>query len=201
MLCHEGKLQYCYYSSSGKAGGRLWYCLRRRIEESYEASGDPKKVLFSGVGKTYDEIAYALENDIKCFNVESEPELERIIEVAKAQNKVARISLRVNPNVDAKTHPYISTGLKQNKFGIAIEDAPRVYEKASKSDFLKITGIDCHIGSQITDISPFLDACDKLLDLADVLKSKGIELDHIDFEGALELFMKKAKKFITPPNS
>ncbi len=102
-----------------------------------EASGDPKKVLFSGVGKIYDEIAYALENDIKCFNVESEPELERIIEVAKAQNKVARISLRVNPNVDAKTHPYISTGLKQNKFGIAIEDAPRVYEKASKKRLLK----------------------------------------------------------------
>ena len=164
--------------------------LRRVIE----ASGDPKKVLFSGVGKIYDEIAYALENDIKCFNVESEPELERIIEVAKAQNKVARISLRVNPNVDAKTHPYISTGLKQNKFGIAIEDAPRVYEKASKSDFLKITGIDCHIGSQITDISPFLDACDKLLDLADVLKSKGIELDHIDFGGGLGIVYEEGQE-------
>lgn len=164
--------------------------LRRVIE----AGGDPKKVLFSGVGKTRTEIIYALENDIKCFNVESEPELERLMEIAEKLNKVARISLRVNPNVDAKTHPYISTGLKKNKFGIPYENAVHVYEKASQSKFLKVTGIDCHIGSQITQIAPFLDACDKLLDLSDILKEKGIELDHIDFGGGLGIVYEEGQE-------
>ncbi len=150
------------------------------------AGADPKKVIFSGIGKTVSEIEFALKSDILCFNVESAPELERIIQVAGRLGKQARISLRVNPNVDAKTHPYISTGLKKNKFGVAYEEALKIYLRAAEfPEEIKITGIDCHIGSQITQIEPFADACDKLLDLVDKLKEHGIELDHIDFGGGL----------------
>ncbi|MBU2178217.1 MAG: alanine racemase, partial [Gammaproteobacteria bacterium] len=128
-----------------------------------QAGGDPAKVVFSGVGKSEAEIAFALETGIKCFNVESAPELHRIAEVAAKLGKVAPISIRVNPDIDAKTHPYISTGLKANKFGIDINDAPAIYQQAAAYPQLKVCGVDCHIGSQLTETQPFLDALDKLL--------------------------------------
>ncbi len=150
-----------------------------------EAGGDPKKVVFSGVGKTSTEIAYALKLGIYCFNVESAPELERIQAVAKKLNIVAPVSLRVNPDVDAGTHPYISTGLKENKFGISIEQAPKLYQYASTLSHLKIQGVDCHIGSQLTEVLPFLDALDRVLKLVDELAAQGIALSHIDVGGGL----------------
>jgi len=150
-----------------------------------EAGGDPKKVVFSGVGKTSEEIAYALNLDIYCFNVESSAELERIQSVAQALNKVAPISLRVNPDVDAGTHPYISTGLKENKFGISIEQAPELYQYATTLSHINIQGVDCHIGSQLTEVLPFLDALDRVLKLVDQLAEQGIKLSHIDVGGGL----------------
>ena len=149
------------------------------------AGGDPHNVIYSGVGKTAKEIAFALENEIHCFNVESIPELDRIQEVAASLNKIAPISVRVNPNVDAKTHPYISTGLKNNKFGVAYEDCVALYQRAQSLPNIKITGIDCHIGSQITQASPYLDAADKILDLVEKLHNQGIHLEHIDFGGGI----------------
>ncbi len=150
-----------------------------------EAGGDPKKVVFSGVGKTSEEIAFALNLGIYCFNVESEAELERIQSVAKGLNKVAPISLRVNPDVDAGTHPYISTGLKENKFGISIEQAPKLYQYATTMSHINIQGVDCHIGSQLTEVLPFLDALDRVLKLVDELAEQGITLTHIDVGGGL----------------
>lgn len=152
-----------------------------------KAAGCPTdKVIFSGVGKTVEEITDALNSNIKCFNIESPAELDRIINVCKRLGKRARISFRVNPNVDAKTHPYISTGLKKNKFGVSYAQAVSLYEKASQHpNELEIIGIDCHIGSQITETDPFVDACEKLCDLLDQLKQKGIHLRHIDFGGGL----------------
>lgn len=150
-----------------------------------EAGGDASKVVFSGVGKKVEEIAFALEKGIYCFNVESEPELERIQQVAKSLNKVAAISLRVNPDVDAGTHPYISTGLKENKFGVAIDDALSIYLKAATMSHIAIKGIDCHIGSQLTTIAPFIDALDRLLAMIDNLAEQGITLSHIDVGGGL----------------
>jgi len=150
-----------------------------------EAGGDPKKVVFSGVGKTSQEIAYALNLGIYCFNVESAAELERIQTVAQGLNKVAPISLRVNPDVDAGTHPYISTGLKENKFGISIEQAPKLYQYASTLSHVEIKGVDCHIGSQLTEVLPFLDALDRVLKLVDQLAEQGIALSHIDVGGGL----------------
>lgn len=149
------------------------------------AGGDAKKVVFSGVAKTADEIAYALKLGIKCFNVESVSELDRISHVASELNLVAPISIRVNPDIDAKTHPYISTGLKENKFGIDILTAVNVYQYAASLPGLKITGVDCHIGSQLTEIKPFLEALDKVLALIDDLKATGIELSHLDIGGGL----------------
>lgn len=149
------------------------------------AGGDASKVVFSGVAKTADEIAYALKLGIKCFNVESVSELDRISHVASELNLVAPISIRVNPDIDAKTHPYISTGLKENKFGIDILTATRVYQYAASLPGLKITGVDCHIGSQLTEIKPFLEALDKVLALIDDLKANGIELSHLDIGGGL----------------
>jgi diaminopimelate decarboxylase len=149
------------------------------------AGGDAKKVVFSGVGKKSSEIAFALEQDIFCFNVESVSELDRINQVAKAMDKIAPISLRVNPDVDAGTHPYISTGLKDNKFGIAIDDAQRVYQYAASLSHLKVNGVDCHIGSQLTDLTPFLDALDRVLLLVDKLANQGINLSHLDVGGGL----------------
>jgi len=150
-----------------------------------EAGGDPKKVVFSGVGKTSGEIAYALKLGIYCFNVESAAELDRIQSVAQGLNKIAPISLRVNPDVDAGTHPYISTGLKENKFGISIEQAPQLYQYAATLSHLNIQGVDCHIGSQLTEILPFLDALDRVLKLVDELAEQGIALSHIDVGGGL----------------
>ncbi len=149
------------------------------------AGADPKKIVFSGVGKSAAEIAFALDTDILCFNVESEPELIRLNDVAASLGKKASISLRVNPNVDAKTHPYISTGLKENKFGVAYEDALRTYQHAANLPNLEVTGIDCHIGSQLLDPAPFAEALDKLLLLIDQLAATGIDLRHIDLGGGL----------------
>ncbi|MFT4937818.1 MAG: diaminopimelate decarboxylase [Paraglaciecola sp.] len=150
-----------------------------------KAGGDPAKVVFSGVGKTVEEIAMALDLGIKCFNVESLPELERINHIAGEKNTIAPISIRVNPDVDAKTHPYISTGLKANKFGIERELAVDIYRHAASLPNLKITGMDCHIGSQLTDLRPFVDALDRLLLLIDELAEIGIKISHLDVGGGL----------------
>ncbi|BAN34022.1 diaminopimelate decarboxylase [Sulfuricella denitrificans skB26] len=149
------------------------------------AGGDAKKVVFSGVGKTADEMRQALEAGILCFNVESESELERLNKIAGEMGKRAPVSLRVNPDVDPKTHPYISTGLKGNKFGIAYTDAVRLYCKARDLPHLDVAGIDCHIGSQITEVTPFADALDKILLLIDALKNENIEIHHLDLGGGL----------------
>jgi len=149
------------------------------------AGADPQKVVFSGVGKTADEMEFALDSGILCFNVESAPELDRLNAVAARLGKKAPISLRVNPNVDAKTHPYISTGLKENKFGVAYEDALALYRHAASLPNLAITGIDCHIGSQLLDPAPFAEALDKILLLIDQLTADGIRLHHIDLGGGL----------------
>jgi diaminopimelate decarboxylase len=149
------------------------------------AGADPEKVVFSGVGKTAVEMEFALETGILCFNVESAPELDRLNEVAGRLGKRAPISLRVNPNVDAKTHPYISTGLKENKFGVAYEDALALYQHAASLPNLDITGIDCHIGSQLLDPAPFAEALDKILLLIDQLAAVNIQLHHIDLGGGL----------------
>ena len=149
------------------------------------AGGDPAKVIFSGVGKTRAEMKQALQVGIGCFNVESEAELNVLNDVAVSLGKQAPVSLRVNPNVDPKTHPYISTGLKGNKFGIAHEDTLRAYRHAASLPGLKVVGIDCHIGSQITDTTPYLDAMDRVLDLVADIEAAGIAIHHIDFGGGL----------------
>lgn len=155
------------------------------LERVVAAGGDPAKVVFSGVGKREDEIRRALELDIHCFNIESEPELHRINRLAGEMGKRAPISVRVNPDVDAKTHPYISTGLKENKFGITFEDAPRIYTEAAQLEHIEIKGIDCHIGSQLTELSPFVDALKRVLSLIDQLAEQGIALQHLDIGGGL----------------
>jgi len=155
------------------------------LERAIAAKADVSKIVFSGVAKTSEAIQRALEVGIRCFNVESHPELDRIQAVAKKIDKVANISIRVNPDVDAKTHPYISTGLKDNKFGVDINTAPELYAKANAYSHIKVTGIDCHIGSQLTDTTPFIDALDKLLILKETLKKQGIEILHIDIGGGL----------------
>ncbi len=149
------------------------------------AGGDPGKVVFSGVGKTSDEMRAALEAGILCFNVESVSELHRLNRVAGELGKVAPVSFRVNPDVDPKTHPYISTGLKENKFGVPIADALELYRLAASLPNLRITGVDCHIGSQLTDLSPLADAADRVLALVDRLAAEGIALDHIDLGGGI----------------
>ncbi|ELV8727185.1 diaminopimelate decarboxylase [Vibrio fluvialis] len=155
------------------------------LERVVAAGGNPAKVVFSGVGKTAAEMKRALELNIKCFNVESEPELERLNQVAGEMGVKAPISLRINPDVDAKTHPYISTGLRDNKFGIAFDRAPDVYRLAQRLENISIHGIDCHIGSQLTAIEPFIDATDRLLALIDSLKAESINIKHLDVGGGL----------------
>jgi len=150
-----------------------------------KAGADPQKVIFSGVGKTRAEMLQALNAGVACFNVESIPELDVLNEVALSAGKLAPISLRVNPNVDPKTHPYISTGLKGNKFGIAHEEALAAYRHAASLKGLRVVGIDCHIGSQITTITPYLDAMDRVLDLIVSVEAAGIAIHHIDFGGGL----------------
>jgi diaminopimelate decarboxylase len=155
------------------------------LQRVLAAGGDARKVVFSGVGKTAAEMRMALDADILCFNVESAAELDRLNEVAASMSKIAAISLRVNPDVDAKTHPYISTGLKQNKFGVAYTEAIALYRKARDLRNLRITGMDCHIGSQLTDTGPFVAAAEKVLVLVDALAVEGIRLEHLDLGGGL----------------
>lgn len=155
------------------------------LERVLTAGGDPAKVIFSGVGKQAHEMRRALQVGIKCFNVESEAELDRLNDVAESMGLQASVSLRVNPDVDAQTHPYISTGLKENKFGISIDRAEEVYLKAASLPNLKVEGVDCHIGSQLTQSAPFLDALDRLLDLIAKLAEKGINIKHLDLGGGL----------------
>lgn len=155
------------------------------LQRALAAGGDPRKIVFSGVGKTAAEMRQALDAGILCFNVESAPELERLNEVAGSVGKKAPVSLRVNPNVDAKTHPYISTGLKENKFGVAYEEALALYRHAAALPNIEVTGIDCHIGSQLLDPAPFAEALDKVLLLIDELDAAGIHLHHIDLGGGL----------------
>ena len=155
------------------------------LERVLAAGGDPAKVIFSGVGKTRAEMAQALRAGIGCFNVESESELDVLHGVASELGRVAPVSLRVNPNVDAKTHPYISTGLKDNKFGIAHENALAAYRHAASLSGLQVVGIDCHIGSQITDSAPYLDTIDRILDLVEEIEKAGIAIAHIDLGGGL----------------
>jgi diaminopimelate decarboxylase len=155
------------------------------LERVLAAGGQAAKVIFSGVGKTRADMKRALEAGIGCFNVESESELEVLSEVALACGKTAPVSIRVNPNVDAKTHPYISTGLKGNKFGVAHERTLEAYQRAARLPGLKVVGIDCHIGSQITDGAPYLDAMDRVLELVEAIEAHGIGLAHLDFGGGL----------------
>ena len=155
------------------------------LQRVIKAGGNPRKVVFSGVGKTAAEMRAALSAGIFCFNVESEGELERLSDTAAKMRKTARVSLRVNPDVDAKTHPYISTGLKQNKFGIAHDEAIAIYRKAARLPGLEVVGIDCHIGSQLTETAPFLAAMERVLDLVDRLRRMGVGIRHIDLGGGL----------------
>ncbi len=166
------------------------------LERVLRAGGTPSKIVFSGVGKTAEEMARALDVGIFCFNVESEAELEILAQVAAEKGVVANISLRVNPDVDANTHPYISTGLKENKFGIDIERAPAVYARAAQLPSLSIQGVDCHIGSQLTQLTPFLDALDRLLVLIDQLAATGIHIHHLDLGGGLGVTYRSE----TPPD-
>lgn len=155
------------------------------LERVLAIGADPAKIVFSGVGKTRQEMRDALQAGVGCFNVESLAELEVLDEVARGCGKVAPVSIRVNPNVDAKTHPYISTGLKGNKFGIAHEDALTAYQRAAALPGLRVAGIDCHIGSQITEEAPYLEAMDRVLDLVTTIEKAGIHIHHIDFGGGL----------------
>ncbi len=160
------------------------------LERVIAAGGDPKKIVFSGVGKREDEILAALKTGIRCFNVEVSGELDRINVLAEQLEMVAPVSFRVNPDVDAKTHPYISTGLKENKFGITFDEALNEYRRAAAMPNIKVVGIDCHIGSQLTEISPFLDALDRILALVEALTAEGIHLHHIDLGGGLGICYK-----------
>lgn len=155
------------------------------LERVLAAGGSPDKIIFSGVGKTREEMTQALEAEIHCFNVESAAELERLNDVAASMGVVATISFRINPDVDAGTHPYISTGLKDNKFGVDINDAVALYQSAHEMENVAIKGVDCHIGSQLTSLSPFLDALDRILILIDSLTESGITIEHLDIGGGL----------------
>lgn len=155
------------------------------LERVLAAGGDASRIVFSGVGKSHDDMRRALEAGVHCFNVESDNELERLQNVAAAMEMKAPVSLRVNPDVDAGTHPYIATGLKENKFGIAIDEAEAVYARAASLPNLEVIGVDCHIGSQLTSLEPFLDALDRLLALIDRLNERGIAIRHLDLGGGL----------------
>lgn len=168
-----------------KLGSGLDIVSQGELERVLAAGGDASKVVFSGVAKSRAEIMRALEVGIRCFNVESVAELHHINQIAGEMGKVAPISLRVNPDVDAHTHPYISTGLKENKFGVSVDEAREVYKLAATLLHVKITGMDCHIGSQLTELQPFLDATDRLIRLMEQLKEDGITLKHLDLGGGL----------------
>ena len=189
------KAQICYAMKANSSLGVLQLFARAgcgfdivsggELARALAAGGEPSKVIFSGVGKTRAEMKQALQAGIGCFNVESEAELDVLSAVATQMGLKAPVSLRVNPNVDAKTHPYISTGLKGNKFGIAHENVLTAYRHAAKLPGLKVVGIDCHIGSQITETTPYLDAMDRVLDLVGEIEAAGIAIEHIDFGGGL----------------
>ena len=166
------------------------------LQRVIAAKGDPKKVVFSGIGKSSKEIELAIHHQILAFNIESEPELYRIQTIAQKMGKIANISVRVNPNVDAKTHPYISTGLKDNKFGVDEQKAIELYKIANNMDSIAIRGIDCHIGSQITELSPFIDSIAKLVGIIDKLKVLGIHIAHLDIGGGIGINYENEK----PPN-
>jgi len=155
------------------------------LERVLAAGGDPARIVFSGVGKRADEMRRALEVGIRCFNVESAAELERLNQVAGELGKTAPVALRVNPDVDAKTHPYISTGLKENKFGVPVDTALDLYRHAAALPHIHVSGVDCHIGSQLTELAPFLDALDRVLALVQRLNEVGIGIDHLDLGGGL----------------
>lgn len=189
------KLHICYAMKANSSLALLQFFARQgcgfdivsggELERVIAAGGDPAKVIFSGVGKTRAEMRQALRAGILCFNVESEAELEVLSEVAVAEGTTAPVSIRVNPNVDPKTHPYISTGLKGNKFGVAHERTLAAYQRAAALPGLRVVGIDFHIGSQITEVTPYLDATDRLLDLVEQIEATGIPIHHIDFGGGL----------------
>ena len=189
------KLHVCYAMKANSSLAVLQFFARQgcgfdivsggELERVIAAGGEPGKVIFSGVGKTRAEMRQALDAGILCFNVESEAELELLSEVANAGGQVAPVSIRINPNVDPQTHPYISTGLKGNKFGIAHERTLEVYQRAAALPGIAVRGIDFHIGSQITQTTPYLDAIDKLLDLVESIEAAGIPIHHIDFGGGL----------------
>lgn len=190
---HPGMICYAIKANSNlgvlnllaKLGAGFDIVSMGELERVLRAGGNPSKIVFSGVGKTAKEMARALDVGIFCFNVESEAELEILAQVATEKGMVANISLRVNPDVDANTHPYISTGLKENKFGIDIKRAPVVYARAAQLPSLSIQGVDCHIGSQLTQLTPFLDALDRVLGLIDELSANGIHIHHLDLGGGL----------------
>jgi diaminopimelate decarboxylase len=167
------------------------------LQRVLAAGGEPGKIVFSGVGKRADELHTALQAGIRCFNVESVPELERLDRVAGEAGRVAPVSLRVNPDVDAGTHPYISTGLRENKFGIDVDAAFDAYRAAAEMPHLEVTGIDCHIGSQLTSITPFVDALERVLQLVDRLAQAGITLQHLDLGGGLGIAYRAGD---TPPH-
>ncbi|MCD2450376.1 diaminopimelate decarboxylase [Methylicorpusculum oleiharenae] len=165
------------------------------LQRVLKAGGDPQKIVFSGVGKREDEITFALKTGIRCFNIEVSGELDRINDLAGQLGVVAPVSFRVNPDVDAKTHPYISTGLKENKFGLSIDQAFTEYLRAAQLPHIRIAGIDCHIGSQLTEIQPFLDALERILVLVDKLAEQGIALHHIDLGGGLGIRYRDEKPY------
>ena len=189
------KLHICYAMKANSSLALLQFFTRQgcgfdivsggELERVIAAGGDPGKVIFSGVGKTRHEMRQALQAGILCFNVESEAELEVLSEVAVAAGTTAPVSIRVNPNVDPKTHPYISTGLKGNKFGVAHERTLATYQRAAALPGLRVVGIDFHIGSQITEVTPYLDATERMLDLVEQIEAAGIPIHHIDFGGGL----------------
>lgn len=187
MVCYAVKANsnIAILQQLAKLGSGFDIVSEGELERVLAAGGQAEKIVFSGVGKKPHEMRRALEVGIHCFNVESEAEVDVLAQVAQDMGKIAAVSLRVNPDVDAKTHPYISTGLKENKFGIDIKRAPEVYQKVAAKASLKVVGIDCHIGSQLTELSPFIDALDRLLQLVDKLETLGIELEHMDLGGGL----------------
>ncbi|WP_370980653.1 diaminopimelate decarboxylase [Agaribacterium sp. ZY112] len=201
---HPGQICYAVKANSNIAvlqvlaelGAGFDIVSKGELQRVIKAGGDVKKVIFSGVGKTADELLFALEQGIGCFNVESEAELQLLSEVASSNDFTANISLRVNPDVDAQTHPYISTGLKENKFGIDIQSAPEVYARADKLPGLNIIGVDCHIGSQLVETQPFFDALDRLLLLLDKLAEFNINIEHLDLGGGIGVCYKDE----VPPN-
>ena len=187
LICYAVKanLNIAVLNLLAKLGSGFDIVSMGELERVLFAGGSSEKIVFSGVGKTAEEMSRALDVGIRCFNVESQPELLLLEQVAKDKGVQAPVSIRVNPDVDAKTHPYISTGLKDNKFGIAIEEAIEVYQYAADSSFLDVKGVDCHIGSQLTEVTPFVDALDRVLALVDQLQEKGIVLHHLDLGGGL----------------